>query len=30
MNQTTSKVDSDNKRMKIDKFILEKIVLNTI
>ena len=30
MNRTTSKVDSDNKRMKIDKFILEKIVLDTV
>ena len=30
MNHTTSKVDSDNKRMKIDKFILEKIVLDTV
>ena len=30
MNQKTSKVDSDDKRMKIDKFILEKIVLDTI
>ena len=30
MNQTTSKVDSDNKKMKIDWFILKKIVLGTI
>ena len=30
MNQTTSKVDSDDKRMKIDKFILEKIVLGIV
>ena len=30
MNQKTSKVDSDDKRMKIDKFILEKIVLSIV
>ena len=30
MNQTTTKVDSDDKRMKIDKFKLQKIILNTI
>ena len=30
MNQTITKVDSDDKRMKIDKFKLKKIVLGTI
>ena len=30
VNQTTSKVDFDDKRMKIDKFKLKKIVLGTI
>ena len=30
MNQTTSKVDSDDKEMKIDWFILSKIVLGTV
>ena len=30
MNQTTSKVDFDDKRMKIDKFKLKKIVINTV
>ena len=30
MNKKTSKVDSDDKRMKIDKFLLEKIVLDTV
>ena len=30
MNQTTSKVDSDDKQMKIDWFIQNKIVLDTV
>ena len=30
MNQTTSKVDFDDKRKKIDKFKLKKIVLDTV
>ena len=30
MNQTTSKVDFDDKEMKIDWFILNKIVLGTV
>ena len=30
VNQTTSKVDFDYKRMKVDKFKLKKIVLGTI
>ena len=30
MNQTTSKVDLDDKRMKIDKFKLKKIILGTV
>ena len=30
MNQTTTKVDSNDKRMKIDKFKLKKIVFGTI
>ena len=30
VNQTTNKVDLDDKRIKIDKFKLKKIVLNTI
>ena len=30
MNQTTSKVDSNDKQMKIDWFILNKIVLNIV
>ena len=30
MNQTTSKVDSDDKQMKIDWFILNKIVLDIV
>ena len=30
MNQTTSKVDSDDEKMKIDKFILNKIVLGIV
>ena len=30
MNQITTKVDSDDKRMKIDKFKLQKIVLDTV
>ena len=30
VNQTTSKVDFDDKRMKIDKFKLKKIVINTV
>ena len=30
MNQITTKVDSDDKRMKMNKFELKKIVLNTI
>ena len=30
VNQTTSKVDFDDKRMKVDKFKLKKIVLGTI
>ena len=30
MNQTTRKVDLDDKRMKIDKFKLTKIVLSTV
>ena len=30
MNQTTRKVDLDDKEMKIDWFILNKIVLDTV
>ena len=30
MNQTTSKVDSDDKKMKINWFNLKKIVLGTV
>ena len=30
VNQTTSKVDFDDKRMKIDKFKLKKIILGTV
>ena len=30
MNQTTNKVDSDDKQMKIDWFILNKIVIGTV
>ena len=30
MNQTNIKVDSDDKKMKLDKFVVKKIVLNTI
>ena len=30
MNQTTGKVDSDDKKMKIDWFILNKIVLDIV
>ena len=30
VNQTTSKVDLDDKRMKIDKFKLKKIILGTV
>ena len=30
VNQTTNKVDFDDKRMKIDKFKLKKIVLGTV
>ena len=30
MNQTTSKVDFDDKRMKVDKFKLKEIVLGTV
>ena len=30
MNQTTSKMDSNDKKMKIDWFNLKKIVLGTI
>ena len=30
VNQTTSKVDFDDKRMKIDKFKLKKIVIDTV
>ena len=30
MNQTTSKVDFDEKKMKIDKFKLKKIVLSAV
>ena len=30
MNQTTSKVDSDDKKVKIDWFNLKKIVLGTV
>ena len=30
MNQIITKLDSDDKRMKIDKFKLKKIVLGTI
>ena len=30
VNQTISKVDLDDKRMKIDKFKLKKIVLGTV
>ena len=30
MNQTTSKVNSDDKKVKIDQFNLKKIVLDTV
>ena len=30
MSQTTSKVDSDDKKMKIDEFSLKKIVLGIV
>ena len=30
MNQTTTKVDSNDKRMKIDKFKLKKIVFGIV
>ena len=30
MNPTTSKVDSDDKKMKIDWFNLKKVVLDTV
>ena len=30
MNQTTSKVDSNDKKMKIDGFILNKVVIGTV
>ena len=30
MNQTTNKVDLDDKRMKIDKFKLKKIILDKV
>ena len=30
MNQATTKVDPDDKRMKIEKLILEKIVIGTV
>ena len=30
MNKITTKVDSDDKRMKINKFKLKKIVLDTV
>ena len=30
MNQTITKVNSDDKRMKIDKFMLKKIVLGKV
>ena len=30
MNLTTGKVDSDDKKMKIDKFKLKKIVLDSV
>ena len=30
MNQTITKVDSNHKRLKIDKFILKKIVLSIV
>ena len=30
MNQTTSKMDSDDRKMKIDWFNLKKIVLGTV
>ena len=30
VNQTTSKVDFDDKRMKIDKFKLKKTILSTV
>ena len=30
MNHTTSRVDSDDNKMKIDWFILNKIVLSTV
>ena len=30
MNQTTSKVDFDDKRMKVDKFKLKEIVLGIV
>ena len=30
VNQTTNEVDFDDKRMKIDKFKLKKIVLGTV
>ena len=30
MNQTTIKVDSSDKRMKIDKFMLKKIIIGKV
>ena len=30
VNQTTSKVDLDDKKMKIDKFKLKKIIIGTV
>ena len=30
MSQTTSKVDPDDKKMKIDEFSLKKIILGTV
>ena len=30
MNQATTKVDPDDKRMKIEKFMLEKIIIGTV
>ena len=30
MNQTNAKVDQDDKRMKLNRFVLKKIVLGTI
>ena len=30
MNQTNAKVDQDDKRMKLNRFVLKKIVLGTV